>query len=334
MNLNQAETISAAELSTAVPQHILDHAERSYPASSRPKCPIFARNFDRDKQHCIDNRLRIEAEFTTENSPRTQTMEPMLSSASATESINAIPSPQPSADTQPLEEIQPEQILNTTRTEDEPIPNAPRTEPEQSPNTYQTNPEQIASKPSPNVANDSSAPKNSDQSHVVPSSGGSPVAPDPRLTEIEEEIIERTHHKSPLDNLPPERQELLYDLLSRYHYREVKAAIALPEPKGLGINPSLGALFNCKRRYAKRSQIEKKREVWRIANQVLDQRAITDNGYVLCSEHLLKVRLLETINNSQSKTSEVRDLFQALARIHAMALAEKRLKLAEKKLAS
>ncbi len=40
----------------------LDHAERCYPSHRRPKCPIFGRNFDREKQHCIDNRIQIERE--------------------------------------------------------------------------------------------------------------------------------------------------------------------------------------------------------------------------------------------------------------------------------
>src|ERR1051326_8018758 len=38
------------------------HAERSFPSHQRPKCVAYAKLFDYYKQHCIDERLRIETE--------------------------------------------------------------------------------------------------------------------------------------------------------------------------------------------------------------------------------------------------------------------------------
>lgn len=216
--------------------------------------------------------------------------------------------PQHIPTTPQLPKNQPEHILNTTQTDPEQTLNEPRTEAEQTLNPSRTNPEPASI--SPQI----------------------PQRPDPDLAQIEEEIVEHTHAKSPLDNLPHDQQALLYDLLCRHQYRQVKSAIALPPPNGLGVNASLGALFNFKRRYAKRDQTQKKLEIGRIACEIIKEPAVADEGYVTAAERLLKIRLLEAINNPSSKTSEIRDLYQTLIRLRAQSVAEKRLKLDEQKI--
>jgi hypothetical protein len=216
-----------------------------------------------------------------------------------------------------------------SRTQPEQIPNEPRTDAEQTPNTSRTNTEQTPNSSQTKMANPASA--NPEPHFIRQSEIRNPQSPDPDLAAIEEEIIERTQSKSPLDMLPITQQELLYDLLSRYTYRKVKDVIALPPPRGLNITPSLGALFDFKRRYAKRSQLQKKKEVGLLALELLNEPPVADDGYAQASERLLRLRLLETINNPASKTSEIRDLFQTLVRLRAQTVSEKRLKLAERK---
>jgi hypothetical protein len=300
-----------------IPQRILDHAERCYPTALRPHCPILGKLFDQGKHDCIQTRLRIEAEETVRQKPIATTPTQFATSNLKSEI------PQPTPNTLQPPKTQPEHILNKPRTEPEQTLNTPGTEAEQTANTSQTKPEQ------PDTPSQTNPP------HVVPSrshADGSPLAPDPDLAQIEEEIIERTHAKSPLDHLPLDHQALLNDLLSRFQYRQVKAAIALPPPNGLGVSVSLGALVNFKRRYAKRDQSQKKREIGRIAYDILKEPAAADEAYVQCSERLLKIRLLETINNPQSKTGEIRDLYQTVQRLQTHVLAQKRHALAERKL--
>lgn len=137
--------------------------------------------------------------------------------------------------------------------------------------------------------------------------------------------------RSPLDHLPPEKQSILYEALCEFGAPDICAIITKPEPEGWGIETCNSSLKRFRVRYQKRTQAQKELELKQITVDLLNDADNADDGYVRASERLLKLRLLETVNKPDSKTSEVRDLYTTFTRLRAQALAEKRLALAERK---
>lgn len=147
----------------------------------------------------------------------------------------------------------------------------------------------------------------------------SPPADCPQLNPLQKRIAEELNHnsRSPLDKLSPERQEELFELLERFPVSSVLSTITLPPPTGWGIATSPSSLDRFRKRYAVQKLREQRRQSKTVAQEVLEDLDGADEKFATASERLLKLRLLETANDPQSKTRDLRDLFQTLIRVRA-----------------
>jgi hypothetical protein len=146
----------------------------------------------------------------------------------------------------------------------------------------------------------------------------------PERTSLESEIIEELNRssQSPLDTLPAERQERLYDLIARFPITSVFRIITLPAPEGWGLVTSRQSLYRFRDRHTERKRREHRRELKVTAQAVLDDLDGADEQFTNASERLFKLRLLETANDPSSKTSDLRDLFTTLIRLRALSQKE------------
>jgi hypothetical protein len=143
----------------------------------------------------------------------------------------------------------------------------------------------------------------------------------PIRTPLEKDIIEQLNQssKSPLDQLPPDLQEHLYDLITHYPITTVHRTISLPAPEGWGLSTSRQSLYRFQDRFAEMKLRERRRQLKHTAKSILEDLQGAEEQFTSASESLLKVRLLETANDSRSKTRDIRDLFTTLIRLRAAA---------------
>jgi hypothetical protein len=137
--------------------------------------------------------------------------------------------------------------------------------------------------------------------------------------------------RSPLDHLSPEKQSLLYEAICEFGPAAMHRVVTLPAPAGWGLDISESSIKRFRIRYAKRSVAQKRFGLKQTINEILADAEPGDERYTQAAERLLKVRLVETVNDPVAQTSQIRDLYQTLNRIRLTDRAEKRLHLAEQK---
>jgi hypothetical protein len=147
-------------------------------------------------------------------------------------------------------------------------------------------------------------------------------APDnsPKLNPLEKEIVEELNDssQSPLDKLPPNAQEQLFDLISRHPITTIHKIICLPSPHGWGLSTSRQSLYRFRDRYAEQKRREYRKQQKSVAKAIIEDLDGADEQFADASERLFKLRLLETANNPTSKTRDLRDLFTTLIRLRAI----------------
>jgi hypothetical protein len=142
----------------------------------------------------------------------------------------------------------------------------------------------------------------------------------PKLNPLEQQIVEELHASSPspLDKLPPDTQEQLFDLISRHPLTTVHKIIGLPAPQGWNLSTSRQSLYRFRERFAEQKRRQHRRQQKTVANAVMEDLAGADEQFTDASERLFKLRLLETANDPASKTRDLRDLFTTLIRLRTL----------------
>lgn len=158
-----------------------------------------------------------------------------------------------------------------------------------------------------------------DPQNCRPVGGDLPPQGQPEFSTVEKQIIEELNRKSqsPLDQLPPEKQNELFDLLSQYTITSVLRVVTQPPPTGWGVSTSYNSLRRFRERFARGIQRHHRIELKQVAKAVIEDLSDADEQFTDASERLLKLRLLETANDPGSKTGDLRNLFQTLIRLRS-----------------
>lgn len=145
------------------------------------------------------------------------------------------------------------------------------------------------------------------------------------------EIMIDLHNASPLDALPPERQQKLFQLLEDYPYRAVLRVISMPAPEGWGVKTSVASLARFVRRYADRQTAQQLKEAGQLAHELLADKDASDADILAASTRLANIRLLQVANNPNAAVRDLKDLFQIQIRLKALDLTQQRLALQKEK---
>jgi hypothetical protein len=349
---------------------IRSHVEKHYPDTHRRANAI---NFDHAKANCIQTRInhetalkqKREAELKVASdavaiptsSPQSEISNlksPIPPQPVPSTSPTALPTPFPSAFPNPL------QPLSKTTPKPFQSPSNPmESDPQLSAHEkrlhqlkeIQATFQKLATAQSTQPATSANAPAadNSPFAHFDPfspstSSTVSSTVPAPDSPEegarLQAEITARLHTEtqSPLDTLPPEKQEILFELLSDFSSRKVAEVITQPAPTGWGIQTTHVSLLKFKNRYTTRTAADRRRQNQRLIRQILDGSPAAlsdldtqDTAADRVAEHLFKQHLLELANAPGHNHRDLRDMFQIYIRLRHAHVAEKRLALSEKR---
>jgi hypothetical protein len=143
------------------------------------------------------------------------------------------------------------------------------------------------------------------------------------------QILRERMSRSPLDDLPPERQKILFELLNDgVPSTIVLEMIMQSEPLGWNLETSASSLKRFKKRYGEQ---HKKAELARVAEEA--RKIANDPGadtaqFAEATQRLVQVRLFK--NASDDETGQLDFLCKVLDRQRRTNLAERRLQLAEK----
>jgi hypothetical protein len=140
--------------------------------------------------------------------------------------------------------------------------------------------------------------------------------------------------RSPLDRLAPPLQEYVLDLLENRTYENVKHILSRPKPLGLGLKTSIGALHAFYYRHRADDLDEKREMLEEQTDYILAQAGDNDEKFIKAAKHLFKRRLLESSIAPTSSTAELRTLFGILNSLTSAELTERRVRLAEQRLAN
>jgi hypothetical protein len=140
------------------------------------------------------------------------------------------------------------------------------------------------------------------------------------------QVVPRDHARSiHLDKISVEDQEQIYQWTEQHGYERALDRIACPPPIGLGINTSIASLQRLRTRRENAVAIA----LAARDAQLINSAEASDPDFIQAAARLLRLRALETAKKSDSKTSELRDLFGILDRIRARDQTDRKLALME-----
>src|ERR1051325_9788317 len=139
-------------------------------------------------------------------------------------------------------------------------------------------------------------------------------------------------HPSPLDNLPPETQAAILYLLDNSDLGRPTRQVPSPPPAGMGIHPSRSSLHRFHQRHSSRRCTRRRQEDASFTAALL-QCVKSSPDLPLTASHLIALRLVETASEENSNPAHLLALSKAIAHIHAIQHADRRLRLAEQKAA-
>ncbi len=145
------------------------------------------------------------------------------------------------------------------------------------------------------------------RSVVKTSPSDSNPALDEELAEINEYLEEADNPKSPLDHLPPERQQAIYDLLCQKSGRKVHAAIT----EKWQIKTSVTALQKFKHRYQAKLDAA---EQARLQKELNDLSGPNAPNHTQAAEKLLERRLIQVVRDSKSTPEQIQKIVNATTR--------------------
>lgn len=165
-------------------------------------------------------------------------------------------------------------------------------------------------------------------SNSKPSIQTNPTAK-PSPTREEYILLNENPSRSPIDDFPAERQQILYALLYEYTYVFVAKLLAQPEPVGWNFQTSDTSLKRFKKRYRKKLEAAERAEAFAEAHSTIQQTGPDEQTYMDAARRLLKIRLYKNAADPESSGEQLELLIRLLDRQRRTDLAERRVKLAE-----
>lgn len=154
------------------------------------------------------------------------------------------------------------------------------------------------------------------------------------LRETAEDLRHRLDRRSPIDNLPPEEQRIIYELILERHFLDdIVEALRLPKPIGLNFETSSSSLLRFKKRYAQALQLEQESLQAQQARELKTQLGAAPDpaaAFQAIAQNLIQSRFLDLFT-ANAPVEAIDQHIQILNRLRSAHLAERKQTLAEQK---
>jgi hypothetical protein len=196
----------------------------------------------------------------------------------------------------------------------------PETHPKQARNEPETDPKYFTPTDPPSIR--PSPSRSSPTSHMSHTSHASPSSGD--TTQNQAQTIN-------LEDLPLPLQSKILELIDSSTLDSATLQITTRQPYGLGIKTNRSALYWFHKKHEAAKLAAHRDEAGRHAAELLKNADATDADFSRATQHLIKLRLLETAMCEKTDANAILALSKSLDRLRAADHAERRLQLAEKK---
>jgi hypothetical protein len=147
------------------------------------------------------------------------------------------------------------------------------------------------------------------------------------LAELQRERASR----SPIDNLSPERQQMLFEMLEENTATAVAEMIAEPEPLGWDFKIHASSLKRFRDRYKLQLAKAERLRVVAESTQTVEQFGPGHKKAIDAANNLVKLRFFDAARDSKTSTRDLHILSRILDRQRRTDLAERKQTLAETK---
>ena len=143
-------------------------------------------------------------------------------------------------------------------------------------------------------------------------------------------LRERTS-RSPLDDLSPECQKTLFELLQDHAHTLVAEMVSQPKPLGWGLQTSRHSLKRFCNRYRKQHRETELAEAANEAQKLVQNPSATPQNFAEATRRLIQSRLFEMAKDPHCDTDAMEFVSRYLDRQRKADLSERRIQLAEQK---
>jgi hypothetical protein len=144
-------------------------------------------------------------------------------------------------------------------------------------------------------------------------------------------LRESVSTKSPIDDLPPERQQALYRLVQEIPLTVIVKMIAAPEPRGWNFKTSDTSLRRFKERYRKKAAAAERAQALVEAQETIQQTGGDEQAYMDATRRLLKIKLFKNAADPEGSDEKVELFIGLLDRQRRTDLAERRVRVTEQR---
>jgi hypothetical protein len=145
------------------------------------------------------------------------------------------------------------------------------------------------------------------------------------------QLLRERISRSPLDDLSPECQKTLVELLQDHAHTLVAEMVSQPKPLGWGLQTSRHSLKRFCNRYRKQHRETELAEAANEAQKLVQNPSATPQNFAEATRRLIQIRLFEMAKDPHCDTDAMEFVSRYLDRQRKADLSERRLQLAEQK---
>ena len=152
-----------------------------------------------------------------------------------------------------------------------------------------------------------------------------------RAAYLAELLRESVAGKSPIDDLPPERQEALYQLIQHTPLTVAVKMIAAPEPTGWNFKTSDSSLRRFNERYRKKAEAAQNAKALAEACETIQQNGGDEQACMDATRRLLKIKLYKNAAEPDGSFEKIELIMRLLDRQRRTDILERRVSVAEQR---